>query len=74
MDPSRVFPNIFLSCFVAVSGLKVNLSNLDIVPVGEAANIDSPTSVLVCKIGVVPSTYMGLPLESFFKEKQYGTQ
>ena len=48
----------------AISGLKINLDNSQLIPVGEVANVDELDSVFVCRIGKPPITYLSLPLES----------
>ncbi|RVW24487.1 putative ribonuclease H protein [Vitis vinifera] len=48
--------------FEAISGLKVNLSKTEAIPVGEGIPMDTLASVLGCKIGSLPTSYLGLPL------------
>ena len=51
-----------LLCFEALSGLKVNLEKSVIIPVGAVENIDQLAEELGCKVGTLPSTYLGLLL------------
>ena len=48
--------------FEAVSGLKINLNKSEILPIGPVANLEGLASELGCKIGSLPTTYLGLPL------------
>ena len=47
--------------FEAYSGLKINLSKSEIIPVGRVDNIEMLASEL-CGVGSLPTTYLGLPL------------
>ncbi|RVW45726.1 hypothetical protein CK203_094993 [Vitis vinifera] len=53
--------------FEAISGLKVNLSKTEAFLVGEGIPMETLASVLGCKIGSLPTTYLGLPLGSPYK-------
>jgi hypothetical protein len=55
--------------FELVSGLKVNLDKSVVVPVGVVDNVGALVEVLGCGIGSLPLPYLGLPLESRFKDK-----
>ena len=55
--------------FEAVSGLKINLSKSEIVPVGDTPNIEEIKQILGCQQSVLPMKYLGLPLGAKFKEK-----
>lgn len=48
--------------FQIVSDLKINLRKYEITPVGVVDNIEDMSHVLNCKVGTVPTTYLGLPL------------
>ncbi|RVW66266.1 LINE-1 retrotransposable element ORF2 protein [Vitis vinifera] len=48
--------------FVAISGLNINLEKSEILPVGSVENAEVLASELGCKVGSLPSTYLGLPL------------
>ena len=51
-----------LMWFEAISSLSVNLNKSDILPVGRVENAEVLASELGCKVGSLPSTYLGLPL------------
>lgn len=55
-----------LLCFEALSGLKVNFERSAIFPVGEVSNISLLAGELVCKVGRIPTTYLGLPLGAMY--------
>ena len=48
--------------FEAISGLKINLDKSSILPIGDVENLEALAAKLRCRIGTVPSTYLGLPL------------
>ena len=47
--------------FEVVSGLKVNLSKSEIIPVGRVENVEGLAAELGCSVGSHPSMYLGLP-------------
>ncbi|RVW93922.1 hypothetical protein CK203_028234 [Vitis vinifera] len=51
-----------LMWFEAISGLKINLDKSELIPVGRVSNVVELASVIGCKVGVLPATYLGLPL------------
>ncbi|RVX00739.1 putative ribonuclease H protein [Vitis vinifera] len=51
-----------LMWFEAISGLNINLNKSEILPVGRVENVEVLASALGCKVGSLPSTYLGLPL------------
>ncbi|RVW73630.1 Transposon TX1 uncharacterized 149 kDa protein [Vitis vinifera] len=53
--------------FEAISGLKVNLSKTEAIPVGEGILMETLASVLGSKIGSLPTSYLGLPLRAPYK-------
>ncbi|RVX17243.1 putative ribonuclease H protein [Vitis vinifera] len=53
--------------FEAILGLKVNLSKTEAIPVGEDIPMEALASVLGCKIGSLPTSYLGLPLGAPYK-------
>ncbi|RVX12696.1 putative ribonuclease H protein [Vitis vinifera] len=53
--------------FEAISRLKVNLSKTEAIPVGEDILMETLASVLGCKIGSLPTSYLGLPLGAPYK-------
>ncbi|RVW12572.1 LINE-1 reverse transcriptase-like [Vitis vinifera] len=48
--------------FEAASGLKINLSKSEIIPVGEVDDIEELAAEVGCRVGSLPSQYLGLPL------------
>ena len=56
-----------LSCFEAVTGLRVNMAKSEMVPVGEVDNIARLADSLDCRIGSLPLTYLGMPLGASYK-------
>jgi hypothetical protein len=55
--------------FQAISGLKINLSKSELVPVGQVPNVNELAGVLGCKVSALPLNYLGLPLGASFKQK-----
>ncbi|RVX01863.1 hypothetical protein CK203_019500 [Vitis vinifera] len=51
-----------LMWFVAISGLRINLSKSELIPIGRVDNLEDLASALGCKEGALPTTYLGLPL------------
>ena len=56
-----------LTCFEAVTGLRVNMSKSEMVPIWEVTNLSYLVDILSCRIGTLPMTYLGMPLGSSFK-------
>jgi hypothetical protein len=56
-----------LTCFKAMTGLRVNMSKSEMVPIGVVPNLSSLADILSCRIGTLPMTYLGMPLGSSFK-------
>ena len=50
--------------FEVASDLRINLDKSEIIPVGMVEEIDELTAELGCKVGLLPSQYLGLPLEA----------
>ena len=53
-----------LMWFEALSGLKINLDKSEIFPIGGRENVEALTVELGCKAGLLPTTYLGLPLRA----------
>ena len=53
--------------FEACSGLKLNLEKSKLIPVGKVHDIEGLAMELGCKMGGLPSCYLGLPLGAPFK-------
>lgn len=51
--------------FEAVSGMKINLSKLELVPVGDVDDIEGLARILVCRVVSLPMKHLGLPLGGF---------
>ena len=51
-----------LMWFEAISGLRINLNKSEIIPVGRIIDVDVLALELGCKLGALPSSYLGLPL------------
>ncbi|RVW46135.1 Transposon TX1 uncharacterized 149 kDa protein [Vitis vinifera] len=47
--------------FEAASGLKINLAKSEIIPVGEVVGMEELAVELGCKVGSLPSQYLGCP-------------
>jgi hypothetical protein len=56
-----------LSCFEAVTGLKVNLTKSEMVPVGVVDSMPYLADLLCCRIGALPMLYLGMPLGAPYK-------
>ena len=48
--------------FEAISGLRINLNKSEIIPVGRITDVAILSMELGCKVGPLPSSYLGLPL------------
>ena len=56
-----------LMWFEAMSGLKINLEKSELIPLGRVENAEMLVAELGCKVGRLPSTYLGLPLGARYK-------
>ena len=56
-----------LMWFEACSGLRVNLEKNELILMGRVHDIEDLALELGCKVGGLPSCYLGLPLEAPFK-------
>ena len=50
-----------------MSGLRINLAKSEIIPVGEVEEIEEMVVELGCRVGFLPSSYLGLPLGAHHK-------
>jgi exonuclease III len=57
----------FFFCFEAASGLRINLSKSEIVPIGEVPDIGRLASIFDCKVVGLHMKYLGLPLGAYCK-------
>ncbi|RVW67401.1 LINE-1 reverse transcriptase-like [Vitis vinifera] len=46
----------------AASGLRINLAKSEVIPVGEVVEVEELVVELGCRVGTLPSQYLGLPL------------
>ncbi|KAJ9704079.1 hypothetical protein PVL29_005387 [Vitis rotundifolia] len=53
--------------FEATSRLRINLSKSELIPVGEVDDVEKMAVELGCKVGSLPSVYLGLPLGAHHK-------
>ena len=51
-----------LMWFEVLSGLKINLNKREVIPIGTVDNVEELASELGCKVGSLPTPYLGLPL------------
>jgi hypothetical protein len=65
-DHIRNLRCLFL-CFESVSGLKINLSKSEIIPIGEVNDIDSLASLFGCRVARLSMKYLGLLLGAPYK-------
>jgi hypothetical protein len=67
-DPNQLlYIRMVLSCFEAVTGLRVNMAKSVMVPVGEVGNITLLADCLDYRVGALPLTYLGMPLGAPYK-------
>ncbi|RVW35452.1 putative ribonuclease H protein [Vitis vinifera] len=51
-----------LMWFEAISGLRINLDKSEILPVGRVENLELLAHEVGCKVGRLPTSYLGIPL------------
>ncbi|KAJ9692984.1 hypothetical protein PVL29_011901 [Vitis rotundifolia] len=56
-----------LAWFEASSGLRINLAKSALIPVGEVVEVEEMAVELGCKVGSLPTVYLGLPLGAHHK-------
>ncbi|RVW97660.1 Exocyst complex component SEC8 [Vitis vinifera] len=56
-----------LAWFEATSGLRINLAKSELIPVGEVEEIEEMAMELGCRVGSLPTVYLGLPLGAYHK-------
>lgn len=49
--------------------LKINLRKCEIIPVGEVEDIENLASIMNCKVGVLPTTYLRLSFGASNKDQ-----
>jgi len=58
-----------LLLFEAMSGLKVNLAQSVLIPIGKVPDLHHLAQFFDCRVDSLPSTYLGLPLGASYKCK-----
>jgi hypothetical protein len=56
-----------LLCFEAVLVLKINLSKLEIIPLGDVGDLEGLASILGCRVASLPIKNLGLSLAAYYK-------
>ena len=56
--------------FATISGLKVNMDKSEAILVGSIDSLENSVSVMGCRVGKLPTSYLGLPLGSLFKSSR----
>ncbi|RVW47373.1 LINE-1 retrotransposable element ORF2 protein [Vitis vinifera] len=56
-----------LAWFEAASGLRINLAKSVLIPIGEVDELEELAAELGCRLGALPTVYLGLPLEPTIK-------
>ena len=56
--------------FEACSSLRINLEKSELIPMGKVHNIEDLALELGCKVGGLPSCYLGLPLGGALQIRQ----
>jgi hypothetical protein len=62
-----LYIRLVLTCFEAVTGLKVNMTKSEMVPIGEVDGLSALADLLYCHIGSLPLQYLGMPLGASYK-------
>jgi len=57
-----------LLCFEAASGLRINFSKSEMVPVGEVGNVEELASILGCGVASLSIKYLGFLLGAKYKD------
>jgi hypothetical protein len=67
-DPIQLlYIRMVLTCFEAVTGLRVNMLKSEMVLVGVVAGLHELAELLSCRIGSLPLQYLGIPLGASYK-------
>jgi hypothetical protein len=67
-DPEQLlYMRMVLTCFEAVTGLKVNMNKSEMVPIGEVVRVEDLAVLLSCHVGSLPLQYLGMPLGASYK-------
>jgi hypothetical protein len=62
-----LYVRMVLNCFEAATGLRVNMSKSEMVPVGEVQNLSDLAESFCCHTGELPLSYLGMPLGASYK-------
>uniref|UniRef100_A0A2N9FC99 Reverse transcriptase domain-containing protein n=1 Tax=Fagus sylvatica TaxID=28930 RepID=A0A2N9FC99_FAGSY len=62
-----LYIRMVLTCFEAVTGLKVNMAKSEMVPIGEVNGLSALADLLYCHVGSLPIHYLGMPLGASYK-------
>jgi hypothetical protein len=62
-----LYIRMVLTCFEVVTGLKVNMTKSEMVPIGEVNGLNALADLLYCRIGSLSSQYLGMPLGASYK-------
>ena len=62
-----IYLSWLLMWFKACSGLRINLEKNELIPMRNVLNIKDLALEFECKVGGIPSRYLGLPLGAPFK-------
>uniref|UniRef100_A0A2N9J584 UBC core domain-containing protein n=1 Tax=Fagus sylvatica TaxID=28930 RepID=A0A2N9J584_FAGSY len=72
-DPEQLlYICMVLTCFEAVTGLKVNMNKSEMVPIGEVVGLEDLAELLSCHVGSLPFQYLGMPLGASYKALGFG--
>ena len=63
-----------LMWFEIISGLRINLNKSEIISIGSIAEVESLALELGCKVGALPSSYLGLPLGALITQLRFGME
>ena len=67
-EPEQLlYIRMVLTCFEAVTGLRVNMNKSEMVPVGDVLDFHRLAALLSCKVGATPMNYLGMPLGAPYK-------
>ena len=62
-----MYIRMVLTCFKAITSLKVNMNKSEMVPIGEVIGLDDLVALLSCHVGSLPLQYLGMPLGASYK-------